>query len=203
MPNWIILTQLGGYLVMAILLALSVWSITIMIERRRVFQAERPWLDIHEAKALIRSGDRKAMEAWARERPLSIAARALLAALESQSTSTSVDRAIKGVMSEERSRLEKGFTVLATLGSNAPFIGLFGTVLGIIQAFGELSAQQGSTQSVIGGISEALVATAVGLFVAIPAVVAYNVFIQESRAALGTAEQIRDLYIAHVTERKA
>ena len=65
---------------------------------------------------------------------------------------------------------------MATLGSNAPFIGLFGTVLGIIQAFAVLASTNAGTHAVMSGISEALVATAIGLFVAIPAVIAYNIF---------------------------
>jgi len=72
---------------------------------------------------------------------------------------------------------QKRLTVLATLGNNAPFIGLFGTVLGVIKAFHDLHVQQGSgIKVVMGGISEALVATAMGLLVAIPAVIAYNAF---------------------------
>ena len=93
--------------------------------------------------------------------------------------------------------------MLATLGSNAPFIGLFGTVLGIIEAFGKLSSQQSNTQAVIGSVSEALIATAVGLFVAIPAVVAYNVFGKAAKATLTEAEVLRDLFVARVlSERK-
>ncbi len=79
-------------------------------------------------------------------------------------------------MAAERPRYERFLSFLGTLGSNAPFIGLFGTVLGIIKAFNDLGAVaiQGSAiqQTVMTGISEALVATAVGLAVAIPAVVA-------------------------------
>jgi biopolymer transport protein ExbB len=72
---------------------------------------------------------------------------------------------------------QKRLMILATLGNNAPFIGLFGTVLGVIKAFHDLHVQQGSgIKVVMGGVSEALVATAMGLLVAIPAVIAYNAF---------------------------
>lgn len=72
---------------------------------------------------------------------------------------------------------QKRLTVLATLGNNAPFIGLFGTVLGVIKAFNDLHFKAGAgIKVVMGGISEALVATAMGLLVAIPAVIAYNFF---------------------------
>lgn len=82
--------------------------------------------------------------------------------------------------------LEKRLGILATFGNNAPFIGLFGTVLGIINAFHSLS-KEGSefgVNAVMGGISEALVATAVGLFVAIPSVIAYNYFVRKIKMML-------------------
>ena len=76
---------------------------------------------------------------------------------------------------KERSRYEQRLNFLATVASNAPFVGLFGTVLGIIRAFKDLSGNMAEASSaVMGGIAEALVATAVGLLVAIPAVVAFN-----------------------------
>jgi len=76
-----------------------------------------------------------------------------------------------------RVHLERNLTFLASVGANAPFIGLFGTVLGIIRAFADLVGNMGGGPDVVmAGISEALVATAVGIFVAVPAVVAYNAF---------------------------
>ena len=79
---------------------------------------------------------------------------------------------------QEKPKLERGLNFLATIGSNAPFIGLLGTVLGIMKAFRDLGATASisSPSLVMNGIAEALVATAVGLFVAIPAVIAFNVF---------------------------
>jgi len=89
----------------------------------------------------------------------------------------SVARALQRAEFEEGVRLERGITFLATVASAAPFIGLFGTVWGIMDAFrGLSSAQTTSIQAVAPGISEALVATAIGLAAAIPAAVAYNYF---------------------------
>jgi len=88
-----------------------------------------------------------------------------------------IEQAMIGAMAKERTRYDARLTVLATIGNNAPFIGLFGTVIGIIMAFNDLglaSADQNAAQVVMGAISEALVATGVGIFVAIPAVAAYN-----------------------------
>lgn len=81
--------------------------------------------------------------------------------------------------------LEKRLGILATFGNNAPFIGLFGTVLGIINAFHTLSkGSEFGVNAVMGGISEALVATATGLFVAIPSVIAYNYFVRKIKMIL-------------------
>lgn len=95
----------------------------------------------------------------------------------------------------EKLRLEKNLAYLGTVGANAPFIGLFGTVLGIIKAFKDLAdagLQAGGESSavVMAGISEALVATAVGLLVAIPAVVAYNIFQRRVKNMLGDADSL-------------
>jgi biopolymer transport protein ExbB len=81
--------------------------------------------------------------------------------------------------------------VLGTLGNNAPFIGLFGTVLGIIKAFSDLAENtQGGADVVMAGISEALVATAVGLIVAIPAVIAFNYFNRRVRAVTTATDDL-------------
>ena len=84
---------------------------------------------------------------------------------------------LENFASQQKRKLDAGLVVLGTLGNNAPFIGLFGTVIGIIKAFNDLASNpDGGPQVVMAGISEALVATAVGLLVAIPAVIAYNAF---------------------------
>jgi biopolymer transport protein TolQ len=94
-----------------------------------------------------------------------------------------VERAMKKTMSSEISRLESSLIFLATTGSTAPFIGLFGTVWGIMTSFIGLASRAGvpTLQAVAPGIAEALIATAVGLAAAIPAVVAYNYFVNRVR----------------------
>lgn len=90
--------------------------------------------------------------------------------------------------------LEKRLGILATFGNNAPFIGLFGTVLGIIQAFHDLGrASEFGVRVVMEGISEALVATAMGLFVAIPSVIAYNYFVRRVKKILLIYEYKKNL----------
>jgi biopolymer transport protein TolQ len=94
----------------------------------------------------------------------------------------SVQRATQIAASEELTRLESRLTWLATTGSIAPFIGLFGTVWGIIDAFHGLGTAGAATlRAVAPGISEALITTAAGLFAAVPAVIAYNFFLQQIR----------------------
>ncbi|MBK6811161.1 MAG: MotA/TolQ/ExbB proton channel family protein [Sandaracinaceae bacterium] len=84
--------------------------------------------------------------------------------------------AVDARIERERARLENSMTFLGTLGNNAPFVGLFGTVIGVIEAFQHLSAGNGAgMDNVMAGIAEALIATGVGIFVALPAVVAFNV----------------------------
>jgi biopolymer transport protein ExbB/biopolymer transport protein TolQ len=93
----------------------------------------------------------------------------------------SVSEALEGSLVKKRFELERGLTSLGTLGNNAPFVGLFGTVIGVIQAFHMLGASggggnQAAMGNVIVAISDALIATGVGLIVALPAVVGYNLF---------------------------
>ena len=90
-----------------------------------------------------------------------------------------------------REEYEQLVVILGTLGNNAPFIGLFGTVLGIIQAFHQLQNDPtGGINAVMGATSEALAATAVGILVAIPAVVAFNIFNRMMRAHLGQSDAL-------------
>jgi biopolymer transport protein TolQ len=99
--------------------------------------------------------------------------------------SEAVERALRRSVIHENSRMEKALTVLATTGNIAPFIGLFGTVWGIMESFTDINKMQSASLSVVApGIAEALIATAIGLFAAIPAVIFYNYFTSRV-AALG------------------
>jgi len=100
-----------------------------------------------------------------------------------------VERAMRRATNQEITRLERALTFLATTASTAPFVGLFGTVWGVMTAFrGLTTAQSSSIQAVAPGIAEALVATAVGLAAAIPAVVAFNHFAREIRVLTADME---------------
>ncbi len=98
----------------------------------------------------------------------------------------------------EKPELEKYLPVLATVASNAPFIGLLGTVLGIMKAFNDLAtAGEAGQQTVMAGISVALVATAAGLFVAIPAGVFYNYFSRKVKGIINSLESVKELGLAY------
>jgi biopolymer transport protein TolQ len=104
-----------------------------------------------------------------------------------------IDRSMDVAIAKEAEKLEKGLSILATVGSTAPFIGLFGTVIGIMNAFIEIAEQQNTNLAVVApGIAEALLATGLGLLAAIPAVVFYNKLNADSDRLLGGDEAFAD-----------
>lgn len=165
--------------VLWVLVVLSVMSVAIMLERALYFARHR--LKDSEALAVrLARGEFDAVrEAVKGQRGMEAAVVREALASAGQGADT-VEQVIASTMARERPQYERFLSFLGTLGNNAPFIGLFGTVLGIIKAFHDLGSMQvkgaAIQQTVMAGISEALVATAVGLAVAIPAVVAFNVF---------------------------
>ena len=165
--------------VLWLLVFLSVVSIALMFERAVYFAKHR--LPRSEELALrLARGEYEAVRAAVGDRPGMEAAVIREGLASAPQGADTVEQVIASVVARERPQYERFMSFLGTLGNNAPFIGLFGTVLGIIKAFNDLglsNAKGAAVQAtVMGGISEALVATAVGLAVAIPAVVAFNTF---------------------------
>jgi len=174
---------LGGVgWVLWLLIALSVISLAIALERLWYFRTHR----VQKATLLAD------MQALLRER----------ASIDREGLApprADIAAAAEGAKAREKLRLERNLAFLATLGSNAPFVGLFGTVLGIIKAFHDLAGSQAGGPSVVmAGISEALVATAVGLMVAIPAVAAFNYFNRRVRAFMCKVDWAAHLAIAEL-----
>jgi biopolymer transport protein TolQ len=102
----------------------------------------------------------------------------------------------------ERPDLERFLNFLATIGSNAPYIGLFGTVLGIMKAFNDLAqASDAGQQTVMAGIALALIATAAGLFVAIPAVIFYNYYSKQVKGILQSLDSVKELGLAYAKKK--
>ncbi len=170
----------GSGWVMWLLLLLSIGAFAAMFERFWFFKKHQEDTDAlgDRVTALLEAGDADAAEKLLAGSK-AIEASVLLGALHwVKGGPESFADAVESQMGKKRKELERGMNYLGTLGSNAPFIGLFGTVIGVIVSFHQLAqgSDKGSMGNVMAGIAEALVATGVGLFVAIPAVIAYNVF---------------------------
>ncbi len=196
----LIFTEILEKLVLVSLLGLSIWSVSIMIGAQRKFSAFKAWTDTQSlaVEELIQTSQWSKLASWTKENPELLTAGAMSSALNLHAASSdAVAHSVKSYLMKEKMKLESGLSVLATLGANAPFIGLFGTVLGIIRSFAALADNQGNANNVMSGISQALYATAAGLFVAIPAVIAYNTFASRIRSQMMSSEVLRDLYLAY------
>lgn len=173
-----LMLRAGSRWVLWLLLALSLAAVAVMLERAWFFvQERRPKAVLDRALAALRTGGpAAALAAIGNARSMEAAvARACLTYADDGPEAA--EEHVAAAVEDERLRYERGLAFLGTLGNNAPFIGLFGTVLGIIRAFHDLAGNTaGGAQVVMAGIAEALVATGVGLLVALPAVAAYNGF---------------------------
>lgn len=187
-------TLLGAGWVLWLLLALSVLSVAVMVERALYFGSRRMSKVFPRLLELCLSGDLKSAATLATTDSMEAeVVRAAAGVVEGGTPA--VEKAVQSTIDRRRLEYEKWLFVLGTLGNNAPFIGLFGTVLGIIRAFVDLAAANKSgggtnTASVMTGISEALVATAVGLLVAIPAVMAFNIFQRLLKRVIGRSNAL-------------
>ena len=197
-------TLLGAEWVLWLLIALSIISFAIMIERAYYFLTHGVDIDSlgTDLRRMLAKGN--VADARSRVKGSDTAEMTVIAAGldEVERGVDAVAEAMVGRKAHERMRLERNLAFLGTLGNNAPFIGLFGTVLGIIRAFHELSANQSGQASgaavVMAGISEALVATAVGLMVAIPAVVGFNYFNRRVRQTLANVDALAHVVLAQL-----
>jgi len=165
--------------VLYLLLGLSLASVAVMVERWFFYRSHRIDADALRTKLaeLLAAGDfggaAKVLQVHD-----TLETNVVLAGLKAYELGPeSAEELIAGALGKEKARYEKRLNFLATLASNAPYVGLFGTVLGIVRSFRDLAANMADASSaVMAGIAESLIATAVGLLVAIPAVVAFNVF---------------------------
>jgi biopolymer transport protein ExbB len=189
---------LGSEWVLFVLLGLSVISVAVMVERA-IYLRSRGDFDAlaRDLEKLLRDGDVEGARQAVAGRTLPGAMVAAAGLSHYDRGSEAVGAAMAGAKARLRVEMEKNLGVLGTLGNNAPFIGLFGTVLGIIKAFADLSRNSGGgAGAVMAGISEALVATAVGLMVAIPAVIAFNFFQGKVRKTLSRVDAIAHTVLA-------
>jgi len=173
--------QIGAEWVLYVLLVLSVVSVAVMLERYLFFRKNEFDLEtLNKAllDALKKGGGNEAKKVV--KTVPGMAGGVLTAAIDAFDDGVeSVEEVIQANIAIEKTRYDRFIGILGTLGNNAPFIGLFGTVIGIIQALAAVSkGAEGKerTDMMMYAISEALVATAIGLAVAIPAVVAFNAY---------------------------
>lgn len=201
-----VLLDLHAAWLMWLLIALSVASLGAIIERAVFFRATH--LDVeklsHTFDQALRAGRyRDALEAMGDIRTPQTAI--VVAGLRHADMGpTAAERAMQGATALERKRMERGLNFLGTLGNNAPFVGLLGTVIGVIEAFEVLGKPDGggagvAPQNLMTGISEALVATAVGLFVAIPAVAAFNYFQGRIQSVISDTDALSNVLLAHLS----
>lgn len=173
--------------VLLLLLAASVWSWAVIIDKLWRLATVRRSVQNHEARAAAAHSAPELMAAAGEPEPRDPAGLVLSAGLAESAAKAGpapetagerrerIERAMRLVLNAELRRLEARLPFLATLGSAAPFIGLFGTVWGIMRSFAGIAAANNTSLAVVApGIAEALFATAMGLAAAIPAVVAYN-----------------------------
>ncbi|WNG36068.1 MotA/TolQ/ExbB proton channel family protein [Archangium minus] len=202
----------GANWILWLLFALSLVSVGIIVERWFFFRGKQDVLrelsDTLEASlasgdfpgALAKLEKRTSLGAMVARAGLRLAPRGVAAA----------DKGMQSALAIERSTLENRLAYLGTLGNNAPFIGLFGTVIGVLLAFEELGratgaggrAGQVASNAVMGAIAEALVATAVGIGVALPAVAAYNYFQRRITRMLSDTEALTNLVLAYLSARE-
>jgi biopolymer transport protein ExbB len=199
------LAQGGAEIILWILLTLSVISVGLILER---------WMTLRQVtnrskrirarmKEALQANNFDELEEISKDRD-SLEGRALAYGLRysKESGIEGLSEVFTSYALLERPALERSLNFLATVGSNAPFIGLLGTVLGIMKAFRDLSQNASSgNEAVMLGIAEALVATAVGLVVAIPAVIAYNSFSRQVRSSLQSLETVREFCLAYAKKK--
>jgi biopolymer transport protein TolQ len=194
--------------VMLGLLAASVWCWAIIVDKTLLYSRSRKSMDRFEEVFWSGQSLEELYRALA-DRPNSNMASVFVAAMREwkrsfegssravMGLSQRIDKVLDVTIQREVERLESKLLVLATIGSSAPFIGLFGTVWGIMTSFRSIAASKNTSLAVVApGIAEALFATAIGLFAAIPAVIAYNKLQAEASKQQGRLEGFADEFSA-------
>jgi biopolymer transport protein ExbB len=198
------LSQYGSRWVMWLLIALSVAALAVMIERAVLFLSSRDDTTRlrGELRRLLRENDLELARKRLEESP-SFEARVAAAGLEADGVESAEER-MQGETELCKLSMEKNLALLGTLGNNAPFIGLLGTVIGIVRSFRELQSSSGQVSAgLMAEIGEALVATAIGLLVALPAVAAFNLFQRLIRARVGRATVMAHEILAFLKSQRS
>jgi biopolymer transport protein ExbB/TolQ len=182
----------GSDWVLWALAAASVYAAATIVDRWRLLRDEAAALGRLRAPFLAALADDEgdSIERALKANP-GFASRCLTEALAARTRGADAGReTLSAALADERRTLEKRLLWLGTLGNNAPFVGLFGTVLGVIKAFHDLAQSGAGPEVVMSGLSEALVATAVGLLVALPCVFFFNYLQRQAKDLLSEAEAL-------------
>lgn len=203
-----LLLDVGSSPVLYLMIGLSVGSVAVILERAWVLARSEDDLASLDRDLFTYLESSDLASARARlDQSSSPAAVILSSGLRAaQRGRKAAAAAMSATATLERLRLERRLSILGTLGANAPFIGLLGTVIGIVMAFDALSAAGPGAAppgTVMSAIAEALVATAVGLVVAIPAVVAFNAFQRRIKVLLGEADALGQKLLSFVPGEEA
>ena len=194
------ITAVGTEWVLWLLLVLSLLSVGTIIERAIFFRRRRlrmvPFS--RELEDVLRTEDLGAVRTLLKNTH-GFESVALLRTLEwFDDGAEAMSEVLEAAIREQRLELDQGSAFLGTVGNNAPFVGLLGTVLGVVDAFQELGNTSGAAiGAVMGGISQALIATALGIAVALPAVVAYNLFTKRANDIEDNARALMNLVLAY------
>jgi biopolymer transport protein ExbB len=199
---------MGTSPVMFLLLALSVVGVAVAFERAWFFVRVSDDLEklAKGLEAALEGGDVAAARAKMGLSP-SAEAKVVLAGLaKADHGARAASEAMSAATAVQRKKLERGLAFLGTLGSNAPFVGLFGTVVGIIMAFDKLGETSGTASAVapaavMSSIAEALVATAIGLAVAIPSIAIYNYFQRRIRGIVSNTQALTHVLLSWLESR--
>jgi biopolymer transport protein ExbB/TolQ len=201
-----IILATGTSWVIYLLIFCSILSISFIIERflfyKKISGSYYQFLQILLEK-MNAEDSLDSLKSWVDGQKL-IEAKVVSAGLKKTHRSlTSRQESMYAALYEVQTQLGSGKVILATIGAVTPFIGLFGTVIGIIEAFNALSTlKDGNIQAVMSGISEALVATALGLFVAMPAVISYNLYQRIMKRRLQNCEALISVLLTYFENEK-
>lgn len=200
-----LMLAMGAAPVMWLMIGLSIVSLAIVLERMWFFHAIEDDLEslAHALTQKLRAGDLEGARGVLEASPSAEAAVVVAGLVEAPNGANAAREAIAGALAIQRLKLERRLAFLGTLGNNAPFIGLFGTVVGIVMAFEKLgeagkTAAGSAPAEVMASIAEALVATAIGLLVAIPAVAAFNWFQRKIKSIAGRTDALSRVLLAHL-----
>jgi biopolymer transport protein TolQ len=203
--KFFVIAQIGHEATLWILVLLSIVSVAFIIERYSVLSQilKKSSAMTKKIQDILLTNTLKDLEEISKDRE-SLEGRALSYGIRhtKEHGAKGLEEIFNSNTQIERPELEKRLNFLATVGSNAPFIGLLGTVFGIMDAFRGLATSQGDIQEVLNGISEALVATATGLLVAIPAVIAYNFFQKRVKRIMQSLDCTKDICVAYAKTLK-